>query len=240
MEATVLIASYGYARWLGEALDSALRQEAPPGGFEVIVVHRPSGDGSEEVLSRYVGDPRVRVLTQAGTGLAQAANQGIEASCGDVVMRLDADDRLLPGALAAGCAALRGEPWVDFVYGDYDYLIEPEGSRVRKALPPFDPAELAARGEFLSGGTCYRRSVFARVGPFDESLPTLESYEFVLRMLSEGIVGLHLERPFFEYRIHGGSMSDETGLVRATAEAIAARYGREYGSNANHPRVIPT
>lgn len=239
MEATIVIASYGYARWVGEALDSVLSQDAPEDGFEVVVVHRPSGDGSEEVLARRADDPRVRVLTQTGVGLAQAANQGVAAAAGRYLMRLDADDRLLPGALAAECEALGADPEVDFVYGDYDYLIEPEGRTVRKTLPPFDADELASRGEFLSGGTMYRRSVFDRVGSYDESLPTLESYEFLLRMLSAGLVGLHLDRPVFEYRIHGGSMSDETELARSTAEAIAARYGRVYERNVNHPREMP-
>lgn len=240
MKATVVIASYGYARWVAEALDSVLSQDAPEGGFDVVVVHRPSGDGSEEVLAGYADDPRVRILRQSGTGLAQAANQGVEASAAEYVMRLDADDRLLPGALTGECAALDADAAVDFVYGDYECLVEPGAHTVRKRLPPFDPAELASRGDFLSGGTMYRRSVFHRVGPYDESLPTLESYEFLLRMLDAGLVGLHLDRPLFQYRIHGGSMSDETDLVRATAEAIAARHGRAYERNVNHPRVIPT
>lgn len=240
MKVSVIMASFDYARWLGEAVSSVLSQDAPDGGFELVVVHRPSGDGSEEVLAGFAGDPRVRVLAQTGTGLSQAANQGMAASGGAYVMRLDADDVLLPGAMLAESDALDAAPEAGFVYGDAVYLFEADGRRARKMLPPFDPDELAGRGEFLTGGTMWRREVFDRLGGFDETLPTLEGYDFCLRMLDAGVTGLHLDFPAFEYRIHGASMSDETELVRATAEAIAARHGRAYARNANHPREFPS
>lgn len=240
MKVTVVMASYGYPQWVGEALASVVSQDSPKGGFEVVVVHRPSGDRSEEVLAMFAGAGRIRVLTQTGTGLSQAVNQGIAAAEGEYVMRLDADDVLLPGVLSAESDALDGRPDVGFVYGDAVYLFDEEGRRARKPLPAFDPAELAERGEFLTGATMWRREVLDRVGPFDESLPTLEGYDYLLRMLDAGITGLHLDAPTFEYRIHGDSMSDQTELVRTTAEAIAARHGRTYVRNANHPRELPS
>ncbi|TLM78029.1 MAG: glycosyltransferase [Actinobacteria bacterium] len=240
MKATVVMCSYGYARWIAEAVDSVLDQDPPAGGFELVIVHRPSGDGTEEVLARYAGDQRVRVLAQSGTGLPQAANQGLAAAAGDYVMRLDADDVLLPGTLHAECGALDAHPGIGFVYGDAVYLFEDTGRRARKPLPPYDPDELASRGEFLTGATTWRRDVLESLGGFDESLPTLEGYDLSLRMLDAGVMGIHLDMPAFEYRIHGASMSDETELVRTTAEAIAARHGRVYERNANHPREYPS
>ncbi|MBI5698820.1 glycosyltransferase [Candidatus Saganbacteria bacterium] len=234
MKVSVIIASYNYGNYLKGALDSALMQNYP--NFEVVVVYRPSGDGTEQVLAGYQG--RIKVIKQAGQGLANASNLGIKNSDGDYVIRLDADDSFYPDILAEEARVLAEEPAVDFVYPDYVYNIERTGERVRKTLPAFDREELHGRGDFLSGGTMFRRSLFDKVGLYDEKLPTLESYEFILRLMKQGILGRHLSAPLFEYRIHEKSMSDNKELVAATGRQIAAKYGLEYIIGANHPRVI--
>lgn len=233
MKVSVIITSYNYGQYLKGALDSALAQTYPD--FEVLVVYRPSGDKTEEILAGY--DGRIKVVKQEGKGLANASNLGIKKAQGEYLIRLDADDLFYPGILAKEAAVLDKEP-VDFVYPDYNYLMEETGEKIRKTLPPFDRDELLGRGDFLSGGTMFRRSLFDRVGLYDESLPTLESYELILRLMKNKIVGRHLAEPLFEYRVHGASMSDNTELVEATGRRIAAKYGLEYKTGPSHPRKI--
>lgn len=239
MKVTVVILSYGYAEYLADALDSVLAQAAPEDGYDVLVVHRGSGDGSEAILERYaLADSRITVLEQTGTGIGQAANQGIAAARGEYVLRLDADDLLLPDALRTLADALDAAPSASFAYGDYYYLM-PTGEKLRKGLPAFDAEELCERGDFLAGGTLFRKSLFDEVGGLDETLPTLDNYDLILRLMEAGVVGVHVEMPIFCYRIHGASMSDETELVRTTGEQIAASHGRAYTTNENHPRMVP-
>lgn len=235
MDVTIVITAYRYGRFLREALESALLQE-DAGEFEVVVVYRSSGDETEEILATYAGDARMRVIEQRGRGLAQGANLGIEAARGQYVVRLDADDLFLSGIVAQERAFLDAHPEVDFVYPDYVYRFDAEGRCVRKHLPLFDPDELRSRGDFLSGGTMYRRDLFDRVGLYDESLTTLESYEFILRLLEHGAVGHHLDEALFEYRIHGESMSDDVSHTERVGRDIAARYGLEYAIGEHHPR----
>jgi len=234
VKVSVIIASFNYGAYLKDALDSALAQDYP--NYEVVVIYRPSGDGTEQVLAGYQG--RVKVIKQAGQGLANASNLGIKNSVGDYVIRLDADDIFYSDILEREARVLTVEPAVDFVYPDYVYNIERTGERIRKTLPAFDREELLGRGDFLSGGTMFRRSLFDKVGLYDEKLPTLESYEFILRLMKQGVVGRHLPEPLFEYRIHEKSMSDNKELVAATGRQIAAQYGLAYRTGDNHPRLI--
>ncbi|MGH6648080.1 glycosyltransferase family 2 protein [Aquabacterium sp.] len=93
---SVVVTNYNYGHFLAEALDSVLSQQPPP--FEVIVVDDASTDDSREVLARYAG--QVQVLWQASNeGQISAYNLGFAATRGDIVIFLDADDRLKPGAL---------------------------------------------------------------------------------------------------------------------------------------------
>jgi hypothetical protein len=89
---SIIINNYNYARFLPDAIDSALAQSYPH--VEVIVVDDGSTDHSREVLRNYAD--RVVPLIKANGGQASALNAGLRQSRGDIVFFLDADDRLLP------------------------------------------------------------------------------------------------------------------------------------------------
>ena len=94
--ASIIINSYNYARYLGQAIDSALGQTYPH--TEVVVVDDGSTDDSRAVLTGYGN--RVRAVLKDNGGQASAFNAGLQASRGEVVLFLDSDDALLPKAVA--------------------------------------------------------------------------------------------------------------------------------------------
>ncbi|MCC2671779.1 MAG: glycosyl transferase, partial [Armatimonadetes bacterium] len=76
--ASVIINNYNYARYLPEAVESALAQTYPH--TEVVVVDDGSTDHSRAVLAGY-GD-RLRTVFQENGGQASAFNAGFAASRG--------------------------------------------------------------------------------------------------------------------------------------------------------------
>src|SRR5215204_1671374 len=98
---SVVIPCYKQAHFLGEAIESVLAQSYP--NFEIIVVDDGSPDNTSEVAASY---PRVRLVRQENQGLSAARNSGLSRSEGEYVVFLDADDRLLPGALQVGLECL--------------------------------------------------------------------------------------------------------------------------------------
>lgn len=94
---SVVITCYNYAGFVGTAIRSVLDQEGATA--ELIVVDDASSDSSREVISGF-GDQIKALFQEANGGHGAAFNAGYEASTGDIVMFLDADDFLLPGALA--------------------------------------------------------------------------------------------------------------------------------------------
>ena len=98
---SVVIACYNQARFLGEAIESALAQGYPD--FEIVVVDDGSTDDTSEVTGRY---PGVRLVRQDNRGPPRRATRGWARAGGEYVVFLNADDRLLPGALEVGVGCL--------------------------------------------------------------------------------------------------------------------------------------
>ncbi|HEV2274360.1 MAG TPA: glycosyltransferase family A protein [Acidobacteriaceae bacterium] len=110
---SVLITSYNYGRFLGQAIESALGQSYRP--MEVIVSDDGSEDNSCEVVQGYIdrGEP-VKLLRGEHRGMAGSLNAAFEASSGDIICLLDADDYFLPGKIEAVVYGLRSEPSAGF------------------------------------------------------------------------------------------------------------------------------
>ena len=92
---SVIIDNYNYGRFLREAIDSALAQTYSQ--REIIVVDDGSTDDSREIIRSY-GDKIKPILKENG-GQASAFNAGWRQATGDLVLFLDADDKLLDHCL---------------------------------------------------------------------------------------------------------------------------------------------
>ncbi|MEN6450541.1 MAG: glycosyltransferase, partial [Thermoguttaceae bacterium] len=73
---SVVLPVYNHAAYLRGAIESVLKQTYA--NLELIIVNDGSTDGVEAVLAGYLGDPRVRVLTQPNQGLPKTLSNGFE------------------------------------------------------------------------------------------------------------------------------------------------------------------
>ena len=89
---SIIINNYNYERFINRAIESALGQSYPQ--VEVIVVDDGSTDHSCEIAQGY--GERIQLIRKENGGQASALNAGFAASCGQIVVFLDADDMLLP------------------------------------------------------------------------------------------------------------------------------------------------
>lgn len=103
LRASIIVNNYNYGHFLPEAIESALNQDYQP--KEVIVVDDGSTDGSQEIIANY-GKRIIPILKENG-GQGSAFNAGFAVSRGEVVCFLDADDILLPSAVARAVELLR-------------------------------------------------------------------------------------------------------------------------------------
>lgn len=193
---SILIPSYNAERWLAESIASAVGQSYPD--VEVVVVDDGSTDGSVRVARSFEGRG-VRVFEQANSGACAARNAALERSGGAYVKFLDADDVLLPGAVAAQVAALEGELEDVASFGmavRCDAALRP----LRGGRPPsvdyegrLASEDLAERLAFLlernvqTSRPLHRRPLLERVGGFDARLRAGQEYDLHMRMAVSGV-----------------------------------------------------
>jgi glycosyltransferase involved in cell wall biosynthesis len=209
----IVITTFNHAHFLGDAIASALAQTRP--ADEVIVVDDGSTDDPAAVVR---GFARVRLIRQNNQGLSAARNTGLFAAQAEMIVFLDADDRLLPEALAAGLACHRQSGPCGLVYGGHRYISR-EGT-------PFGAPRYTAIGQHghidLLGGNLigmhatvmYRRDVLAQLGGFDITLRRCEDYDVYLRLAKQFSIASH-STVVAEYRKHGTNMSaDHLEMLR--------------------------
>ena len=95
VKVSIVICGYNQAQYVKQAIDSALSQTHRH--LEVIVVDNGSTDGSREVLRKYQGDPRIRLLLHLDNQpITMRLNEAIAQASGEYISILYADDYYLP------------------------------------------------------------------------------------------------------------------------------------------------
>lgn len=91
---SIIINNYNYERFLRDAIESAIGQTYPH--CEVIVVDDGSQDQSASIIKAYSDVHKIIGICKKNGGQASAMNVGYQASKGDILIFLDADDYLYP------------------------------------------------------------------------------------------------------------------------------------------------
>jgi glycosyltransferase involved in cell wall biosynthesis len=220
---SIVMAAKNYARFLPEAVDSALAQTFAD--WELVIVDDGSTDGTCDIVRPCLADARIRYFRSDSLGQSRAKNLGIGFSRGEFIAFLDADDAWFPTKLAKQVALLQSMPEVGVTYTQRE-LIDETGK------------SLGFRNESLPGGrilptmflqnfVCFssamvRREVFESVGVFDSALDLSIDYDLWLRAAA------HFEfRPVDEvlvkYRTGHGNLSKKLADRVATAIGIMNR-----------------
>jgi hypothetical protein len=95
MRASLVINNFNYDPYVAVCIESCLNQTYPD--CEVIVVDDGSTDSSRDVIRQY--SSRIIQILKGNGGQASALNAGFEASSGELVIFVDADDFLYPHAV---------------------------------------------------------------------------------------------------------------------------------------------
>lgn len=128
---SVIIPAYNCEKYIEKAIDSALEQTIP---LEVIIINDCAKDNTEEVIRKYLSDPRVRYIrNEKNLGVAKTRNRGVRLAHGKYVAFLDSDDWWEPDKLDKQLQALEREHAV--LCSTARALVNPDGSPMGKVIP---------------------------------------------------------------------------------------------------------
>jgi hypothetical protein len=222
---SVLITNYNYGRFIGQALESVTLQTYPR--LEIIVCDDGSTDDSCDVIQAAAStDERIRLIRQENAGQAAAFNAAFEASSGDVICFLDADDLYRPHKVQTVVDMFRRNRSGLLVH--HMMIVDGDGNEVQR-IPTFTRLESGWIGQRVirrggrwrwmpTSGMCLRREVAAAIFPITEEPFRIDADMFILELapLLTRIVGV--EEILGLYRLHG-----ENAYSRARVDISSVR-----------------
>jgi glycosyltransferase involved in cell wall biosynthesis len=238
---SIIIPCFNSAKWLEEAVKSALAQTH--GNVEVVVVDDGSTDASVSIARRFEG-PRLKVILSPHRGASAARNAGLVAAKGDFIQFLDADDLLSPDKVAEQVELLAGNPPGKLATSGLVFFNDggsPQGGLDTDGLPyagdcdsPLafllrlygldGPAGMVQTSQWL-----VPRSVTLSAGPWDETLSVDDDGEYFARVVERSSGIKHTMRGRVFYRKHPGNGSLSGTWRRSEARltsAIQALHGK--------------
>src|ERR1035441_7246328 len=224
MSISVVIPAYNAALFIGETLESVLRQTVP--ADEILVIDDGSTDDTATVAESF--GPPVRVIRRPNSRQAASRNFGVQEAKSEWIAFVDADDQWEPNKLARQMEELARNPLADLCYAARIDFVEQDGrvtfGRVTPVPPPEDIRQALFRNTtFLPSSVVIRRSAFLAAGGFDTQFKFVEDWDLWLRLLHAGMVFAACPEPLLLYRIHPNSASHNAIPSLAAAKQIYRR-----------------
>lgn len=195
---SVIIPVYNGARYIRQALDSALAQDVPA---EILVIDDGSKDNLDEVMREYQEYPQIRYMkNEQNLGVAETRNRGVSMAVGEYVAFLDADDVWEEEKLKKQLALIRKNGTV--ICSSARELMKPDGTLTGYIIPV--KTEYAFK-DILGGNPINCSSVLvktevAREFPMHHD-DSHEDYLMWLEILKKYGKGCAVNEPLLKYRV---------------------------------------
>lgn len=229
---SVIIPAYNVEKTLGPCIQSVLDQTCQD--FELIVVDDGSKDRSAEVAESF--GPRVTCIRQENRGSGAARNAAIQASRGQYVAMLDADDLWLPTKLERQLESIRQHPNAGFFYTGHIRIEHNGTERLQRRKLSTLPcgkifAAMFAMNCASTSSVVIPRAVLDRVGLFNPEYKNAQDWELWLRVVHD-YEAWALREALMKFREVPGSLSENRERLHATVLRIIEDLRKRYE---NHP-----
>lgn len=187
---SIIMPTYNRVSTIGSAIESVLEQSYD--NWELIIVDDGSTDGTEQLVSKYLGNRIKYFKNSKNMGANCSRNRGILLAKGEYITFLDSDCRYKKSKLKEQIETI--ELGYDMVFCSFEYYKGAECSirpiRLEdKKYYDKNLKEILARQNVIDTSTMLiKRTVLERVGLFDEAMPRMQDYELAIRIVKQSKV----------------------------------------------------
>lgn len=194
---TVICPIYNEEKFIERCINSVLAQDYPQDEMEIVFVDGMSNDRTREIVERCTqSHKQIRLLDNPNQTVPYALNIGIRNTTGEVVIRIDAHCSY-PTNYVSRLAAELKRLKADNVGGVW-HTMPAKDTTECVAIAVGSSHPLGVGGSSHKIGVqeikrvdtvpfgCYHRSVFDRIGLFDEELTRNQDDEFNARLINNG------------------------------------------------------
>jgi glycosyltransferase involved in cell wall biosynthesis len=202
IKVSIIVPCYNQAQYLSEALLSVLVQTYTD--WECIIVNDGSPDQTEEVAKQWVEkDSRFVYLKKENGGLCSARNYGIEKAVGELILPLDADDKIADNYVGLAVQSFEEDSSLKVVYCKAEKFGSASGIW---QLEPFSLLNLCSNNMIFCSAMFNKRD-WELDGGYDEKMKYgWEDWEFWISILKNGGKVKCLDEVGFYYRVKTNSM----------------------------------
>lgn len=192
-EISIITATYNRAYILRKAINSVRNQTFK--NWEHIIVDDGSDDTTADIMADFMkADERIKYIKQdKNRGQSRSINQNINIAKAPLVAFLDSDDEFHQDFLKKQISYFSSNPEIGLCYVGADYhngqnYLGTVHPKVSGNLELFLFKNLKGLGASLSG-FAVKKSVFEKVGYFDEIMPSQKDLDFFVRVAKHFPIG---------------------------------------------------
>lgn len=221
---SIVTVTFNAENVIARTIESVINQNRSD--CQYIFIDGGSADNTNRIIDEYELKLHQKGITtkhisEPDKGISDAFNKGILQSEGEIVVILNADDELLPGALDR--IDVEMDENTDIVYGNCQWINnERNVSYVRKSKA--DPSGLMYAMVLIHPATFVRKSMYDKYGLFRVDYKYSMDRELLVRMLRGGARFKYVD--FLFSAMKAGGVSDKNFLpVLKEGDQIPRMYG---------------
>jgi glycosyltransferase involved in cell wall biosynthesis len=212
MLVSVVMPVHGSAPFFEEAVESVRNQDFPDWEL-LLILDRP--DDELQMRARKLSDidSRVKVLESTGVGIVDALNFGLKKAMGELIARIDSDDKMKPNRLGIQTQFLKDNEEISCV-GSQMIMIDVDDVVIGKTDYPRHHSEIQRHLMFQNcighPAVMYRKTEVMEIGGYRNALSGAEDYDLWFRLAKNSRIH-NQEYSLTEYRVSDGQYSKTFG-----------------------------
>ena len=205
---SVVVPVHNVEEYLPHCLESIRKQDCSD--LEIICINDGSTDASLSLLEIAAElDPRITVISQPNSGVSAARNRGLDNASGDIIMFVDADDFLVPGACKVVAQTFANDEPDILTFGASGITFGQPSPWLRNALSPkqsvvhgFDKNlfKKARERPYIWLSAFSRPFIEEHSLRFDEDLAIGEDHLFYLDAYARAGLTVTIDKALYTYR----------------------------------------
>lgn len=212
---SIVIPARNQERYIGRCVRSALNQDFPEKGYEVIVVDDNSEDKTPYALQMFEEEIKI-IKNSEQKGLPTSLNKAIKACRGRFVVRIDADDYVHRQYVRALSIHLKMNNYVDAVTCDY-YVVNDDEEHIERKYWNADPIGCAVM---------FRVEKIIEVGLYDDEMELHEEKDLMIRFLEKYDI-MNVSLPLYRYRKHQNNITNDSERVKEYMDRLEDKHNKE-------------
>lgn len=204
---SVITATYNMEQTVAACLASVQKNKLDH--TEHIVVDGLSSDRTIDIVRQY---PDVDYISEKDRGVYDAMNKGIRRSHNEILSFLNADDYYLDGVLEIVRKTFETHPESDIVHGNI--LVNGRICKPAKWIASFGGTRIFHPAAFI------RRSLFEKLGMYDEKYRICADLDFFFRAKEAGAVFTHIDQPLTVFALDGLSTTERSQTASEVRDVL--------------------